>query len=61
MRRSIDCRDVPSEVGCTLLISGEEDEVLLAATQHAVTVHGHQEGPELTQALRSMLKAEVMV
>ena len=59
MRRSIDCRDVPNDVGCTLVISGEEDEVLLVATHHAVTVHGHEEGPELAQGLRSMLKTEV--
>lgn len=59
MRKAIDCRDMPNDVGCTLTISGEEDEVLRAATQHAITVHGHQESPELNQALRSMLKSEV--
>ena len=37
-RKVADCRDFPSENGCTLTISGEEDEVVLAAaTQHAVS------------------------
>ena len=35
-RKVADCRDMPSEVSCTLTISGEEDEVVAAATQHAV-------------------------
>jgi hypothetical protein len=30
-RKSIDCRDYPSEKGCTLKISGTEQEVLDAA------------------------------
>ena len=53
-----DCRDMPSESGCTLTIAGEEAEVLEAAALHAVAVHGHQDGPELRDALRGMLKAE---
>lgn len=53
-----DCRDFPSESGCTLTISGEEDEVLDAATQHAVAVHQHEAGPELRDAIRSTLKPE---
>jgi hypothetical protein len=54
-RVSIDCRSMPNEVGCTLAISGEADEVVRAAAQHAVDVHGHAEGPELNESLRSML------
>ena len=53
-----DCRDFPSESGCTLAISGEEDEVLDAASQHAVAVHQHQDGPELREAIRASLKRE---
>ncbi|MGO8894441.1 MAG: putative quinol monooxygenase [Streptosporangiaceae bacterium] len=37
-RKVADCRDFPSQTNCTLTISGEEDEVLTAATQHAVSV-----------------------
>jgi len=54
-RVSIDCRSMPNEVGCTLAISGEEDEVVRAAAHHAVDVHGHAESPELNDSLRSML------
>lgn len=57
-RMVADCRDFPSESGCTLTISGEEDEVLTAATAHAVAVHGHEDGDELREMIRSGLKAE---
>lgn len=60
-RKVADCRDMPSESGCTLTISGEEDEVLTAATQHAVASHGHDDTPELREMIRSGLKDEVSV
>jgi predicted small metal-binding protein len=55
-RKSIDCRDYPSEKNCSLKMSGTEDEVLDAATQHAVSAHGHKESPELREEIRSLLK-----
>ena len=55
-RKSIDCRDYPSEKGCTLKISGTEEEVLDAAVQHAVSAHGHTDAKELRGQLKSMLK-----
>ena len=30
-RKTVDCRDIPNEVGCTLAITGEADEVVEAA------------------------------
>jgi len=54
-RMTIDCRSVPSESGCSLSISGEEDEVVRAAAAHAVDVHGHADGDELRAALRASL------
>jgi predicted small metal-binding protein len=60
-RKVADCRDMPSESGCTLTIAGEEDEVLSAATQHAVSVHGHDDSPELRDMIRQGLKDEVGV
>ena len=57
-RRSIDCRLYPSEQGCTLKISGTEEEVLLAAAAHAVSVHGHANTPELVKELRGLLRPE---
>jgi predicted small metal-binding protein len=60
-RKVADCRDFPSEIGCTLTISGEEDEVVTAAVQHAVAVHGHEDNAELRSWLRENLKDEVSV
>jgi predicted small metal-binding protein len=57
-RKSIDCRDYPSEKNCSLKISGTEDEVLDAAVQHAASAHGHEETPELREQIKSMLKNE---
>jgi predicted small metal-binding protein len=57
-RKTVDCREMPSESGCTLTISGEEEEVVRAAAMHAADVHGHADGPELREQLRSMLKSE---
>ena len=55
-RYMIDCRKVPSENNCTLAIAGTEDEVLDAATAHAVARHGHEDTPELREMLRSGLE-----
>lgn len=58
-RKTADCREMPSESGCTLTISGEEDEVVRAASEHAVSVHGHEDTPELREQIRGMLRDEV--
>lgn len=56
-RKYIDCRDYPSESGCTVAISADShDELVEAAAQHAVQVHGHQDGPELRAQLKQMIK-----
>jgi len=55
-RKSIDCRDYPSESGCTLKLEGSEDEVLDAAVNHAITRHGHTDNPELREQIRLLLK-----
>jgi hypothetical protein len=57
-RKSIDCRDYPSDKNCSLKISGTEDEVLDAAVQHAVSAHGHENTPALRGQIKSMLKNE---
>jgi cytochrome P450 len=57
-RKVADCRDFPSETACTLAISGTEMEVLQAAAEHAVSTHGHVDGPELRAQIRAMLKDE---
>ncbi|QNS06742.1 DUF1059 domain-containing protein [Streptomyces xanthii] len=59
MRKVADCRDFPSEMNCTLTISGEEEEVVRAAAEHAASVHGHTDSPELREMIRGGLKDEV--
>jgi predicted small metal-binding protein len=58
MRKVADCRQFPSEMNCTLTISGEEDEVLRAATEHAISVHGHTDSPQLREDIRRFLTDE---
>jgi predicted small metal-binding protein len=56
-RKFIDCREYPSETNCTIAISADtEDEVVEAATQHAVSVHHHADSPELRQMMRSAVQ-----
>ncbi|WP_222270505.1 DUF1059 domain-containing protein [Modestobacter marinus] len=55
-RKTMDCRSLPSERNCTVVISGEEDEVLELAAAHAVAAHGHTDGPELRDGLRGALR-----
>ena len=57
-RKSVDCREYPSEKGCTLKISGTEEEVLDAAVLHATSAHGHENTPEFREELRKILKDE---
>jgi predicted small metal-binding protein len=61
MRKVADCREFPSEINCTLTISGSEQEVVEAATMHAVAAHGHADTPELREQIRATLKDEVTV
>jgi predicted small metal-binding protein len=60
-RKVADCREMPSESGCTLTIAGEEEEVVRAASEHAVSVHGHEDTPELREQVRGFLKDEAPV
>ncbi len=55
-RMMADCRRYPSESNCSLVIIGEEDEVVRAASEHAASVHGHEDGPELREQIRSFLE-----
>jgi predicted small metal-binding protein len=57
-RKTIDCRDFPSESNCSLAMSGEEEELVRAATEHAVSVHGHEDTAELRDNIRAALRDE---
>lgn len=54
-RMMIDCREVPSESGCTVTLHGEPEELLELAARHAVDVHDHVDGPELHDGLRAVM------
>lgn len=57
-RHYIDCREFPSEMNCTVALAADsERELIDAAVQHAVAVHGHTDTPELRQQLATLLKA----
>lgn len=61
-RKHIDCRNYPSEMNCTLALSADtENELLEAAVQHAVAVHGHHDTPELRQQIKALLKDDAVV
>ena len=56
-RKFIDCREFPSESGCTVAISADSnDELIEAAAQHAVKVHGHEDGPQLRARLNQIVR-----
>ena len=58
-RRFIDCREYPSEMHCSLMLAADSDDELLdAAVQHAVAIHGHRDSLELRAQLRTLFKTE---
>jgi predicted small metal-binding protein len=56
-RKYIDCREFPSESNCSVAMSADSDKELMeAAVQHAVTVHQHEDTPELREQLQQLFK-----
>ena len=56
-RKSVDCREFPSDTKCSIALSADsEEELLEAAAQHAVAVHKHQDSPELRSQIRSIIR-----
>jgi hypothetical protein len=50
-------REYPSEMNCTLALSADnEDELLEAAVQQAITVHGHEDTPDLRTMIRTAMR-----
>lgn len=60
-RKYIDCRQVPGSTGgCTLALSaGSEEELVAAAVQHGMAVHGYQDTPEFRGEIRQGIKEGV--
>jgi predicted small metal-binding protein len=57
-RKIADCRRWPSESDCSLTIIGDEEEVIRAAAEHAVSTHGHEDTLELRDQIRDFLEPE---
>jgi len=56
-RQYVDCREFPSEMNCTVALSADsERELVEAAVEHAVAVHGHKDSPELRKELAKLIK-----
>jgi hypothetical protein len=55
-RKMADCRRWPSDSNCSLTIIGEEEEVIRAAAEHAVSVHDHEDTPDLRAQIREFLE-----
>jgi hypothetical protein len=56
-RKFIDCRAVQSAMnGSITIIADTEAELLHAAMQHAVEVHGYRDTPELRDQLRGAIR-----
>jgi predicted small metal-binding protein len=56
-RKYIDCREFPGDIKCSVAIAADtEEELLEVAVQHAVSVHGYEDTPELRQEIRSGIK-----
>jgi predicted small metal-binding protein len=56
-RKYIDCREFPSEMNCSLAISADtEQELIEAAVQHAVAVHGEHDTPEFRKEITGAIR-----
>ena len=56
-RKFIDCRETPSVMNCSIAISADgEKELIDAAVQHAVAIHGHTDTPEFRTMLMKVVK-----
>jgi predicted small metal-binding protein len=56
-RKYVDCREIPSEMNCTVGIAADsEEELIEAAVQHAVAVHSDNDTPELRSQIKDAMK-----
>lgn len=56
-RKYIDCREIPSEMNCSIAIAADsEDELVEAAVQHAIAVHSHEDNQKLRDMVRRGVK-----
>ena len=56
-RKFIDCRETPSAMNCSIAISADSEEELIdAAVQHAVSVHGHKDTPDFRTLIKGAIR-----
>jgi predicted small metal-binding protein len=55
-RKMADCRRFESDSNCSLVIIGDEEEVVRAAAEHAASVHGHEDSPEMREQVKDFLE-----
>ena len=57
-RKYIDCRESPDPgTKCTIAISADsESELIEAAVQHGISVHGMEDSPELREELKTIIR-----
>jgi predicted small metal-binding protein len=58
-RKYVDCRETPSIMNCSVSIAADtEKELIEAAVQHAMSVHGHEDSKELRENILKGMKEE---
>lgn len=55
-RTEFDCARVPGET-CSVRMIGDRDDVLKAAKQHLVSVHGHEDSEQLHKDVTRVVDA----
>lgn len=55
-RKMLDCRMFPSDMNCSIKMSGSEEELMPLAMHHLEEVHGHKDTPEMREEIRKVLK-----
>lgn len=60
-RKSVDCREQKSDMNCTVKISADtKEEVLESAVQHAISIHGEKDTPELRGQIKMSIQDDDM-
>jgi predicted small metal-binding protein len=54
LRKSIDCREHPGDIKCSVTLSADsEDELMEAAMQHLTSVHKYKDTHEVRETIRN--------
>ena len=53
MRKTIDCREYPGDIHCSVSLSADtEEELLEAAMQHLTAVHKYEDSSAVRESIR---------